>query len=342
MGLLNEKTGFYDMPMYLDEAFLDWTSFEPSNLCLYPIQYLTDSLGGIMKSELVVIGADSGCGKSELANSIAFINAGNKKNVYLFSLEGDRYEVIQRFRYRQYIKSCYSSGRKEMVISYREFIHRRNLPKGIEEEILVIDELFKAKFKTLNIYNREDVLDIKKLEAHLEIIDSKADLVVLDHLHYFDFLSDNEHAEITKIMKSIKRLQDKYRVPIVLVSHLRKKDKGRVFPDKNDFHGSSNIVKQADTAIIIAHPEVVTEEDNEKYQEQIQNNIYKTGIRVAKSRTGFGEKVVGVVDYDLNKRGYEREYKLSIIGDKFIMPMDRSKYPKWAINAVPENYYAKN
>jgi len=341
MTLVNGDTGFYNLEQYIDEAYMDWTATDPDQMLTYPIAFLNDALGGIMKSELVVIGADSGCGKTELANHIAFHNASKKKRVYLFSLEGDKYEAIQRQKYKEYTQMVNRTGRKDMAISYRDFIQCKNLPQGISEEILQLDELFKKKYSTLNIYNRESVLNIDLFEAHLDMLSTKADLIVIDHLHYFDFQTSNEHSEITEIMKRIKQLQDKYRLPIVLISHLRKKEKGRVFPDKDSFHGSSNIVKQATTAIIIAHATPTTEQDNKDYEEQIKNNIYATGVRIAKSRTGFSDKLLGVIDYDLNKKAYEKEYLLSICGNQFITPMDKLNYPRWAINAKPRDYYAR-
>ena len=91
MVLVDDKTGFYNLGEYIDESYDDWMKTKNSDILTYPMQFLNDTLGGIMKSELVVIGADSGCGKTELANHIAFHNAERGKNVYLFSLEGDKY-----------------------------------------------------------------------------------------------------------------------------------------------------------------------------------------------------------------------------------------------------------
>lgn len=334
MALFNQETGFYNIDKYIDESYLDLTSNEPTDLVKYPIQFLNDTLGGMMKSELIVIGADSGCGKTEIANSIAYYNANQGKNVFLFSLEGDRYEVINRQRYKEYIKMMKTGGVARRLLSYREFI--QNIPEDVAGEISTLDEMFKKQYKTLRVYNREHTLDMALFKSHLSMIKDTADLVIIDHLHYFDFKSKDEYGELNEIMKQIKRLQDDYRIPIVLISHLRKKDKTRIFPDQNDFHGSSNIVKQADTVICIAHLDPDGESDNAEYEKQIKDDIYKTGIRIVKARTGFSPRVVGVLDFDLNQREYEKYYELAICGNHYITYMAKDNYPYWAINRKTE------
>jgi len=330
--LIDEKSGFYDLAEYVDTSFIDWDETRPEQMLKYPIEYLNEALGGMSKSELIVIGADSGVGKTECVNSIAFENAGKGKEVYLFSLEGDRYEVINRQRYKEYMRMVAATKRWDMSITYRDFI-QGNIPAEkrdkVRGEILALDEMFKAKYKTLHIYSREDALDMDRFEAHLALI-GRADLIILDHLHYFDFKSKDEYGEINEIMKRMKGLQDRYRVPIVLVSHLRKKDKTRVFPDQNDFHGSSNIVKQADTCIVLAHIEAQSEEDNAEYKQQVKTNKYETGIRVAKSRTGFPSKLLGIVTFDMNTRQYDDRYSMAVCGNNFVSMLAPCDYPKWS------------
>ncbi len=190
-------------------------------------------------------------------------------------------------------------------------------------------EIFKRKYKNLKIYSREESLNIQLFESHLEMISDSADLVIIDHLHYFDFQSRDEYSAINDTMKKLKALQDRFRVPIVLVSHLRKKDKLRVFPDQNDFHGSSNIVKQADTVIVLAHVEPQDDEGNGQYEKQVMTEKYQTGIRVCKSRTGFPTRLLGLVDFDMKTREYAADYKLAVCGNNYVTMMSENEYPPW-------------
>ena len=176
------------------------------------------------------------------------------------------------------------------------------------------------------VYTRRNPLDKNSVVRHLEAIHNDVDMVVIDHLHYFEFLSGLEHSEITDIMKSVKMLTDKYRIPIVLVSHLRKKNKDRTFPDDDDFHGSSNIAKQSNTNIIIS-PVTLSEFP---YAEQVETNRFSTGIRISKARSGIQRKLIGVVDFDLTTRSYCDAYKIAEIRRDSIEPLPRDYYPGWA------------
>ena len=51
-------------------------------------------------------------------------------------------------------------------------------------------------------------------------------------------------------MRELRRLTKIESIPVVLVSHLAKRDKKKL-PTGSDFHGSSNIAKEAKTAILL-------------------------------------------------------------------------------------------
>lgn len=321
----DKKCGWYDWDEYVDASFRDLVITNPSDFSKYPIKYLEDALLGVGKSELVVIGADTGIGKTTLVNDIAFLNAKAGKNVYLFSLEGDRYEVAQRERYKKFIEMVQVSGRKDIDLSYRKFImHQHGFE--MDKEFMELDKLIKQEYENLHVYKREDVLTMDLFAAHLDLIHADAELVIIDHLQYFDFMSQNEHAEITEIMKRIQTLKNKYRLPIILVSHLRKSAKDRIFPDNNDFHGSSNIAKQADTCIILSHVNF----DDEDFQHQIGKEIYKTGIRITKARTGISQRLIGVIDFNMKTRKYSENYQLALAMPLGVVPLEEEHYPKWA------------
>jgi len=327
---INPNIDFWKWEEYVEAAQLDIFSKDPeTDLLDYPIKYLNDALLGISKSELVVIGADTGIGKTALANEIAFKNAEKGKKVYLFSLEGDSFDVINRIRYKYFCEIIKSTNRKDIDLDYRKFIF--NMYNNVFEEINEVDKILKRKYKTLKVYGGGSSMSIDKLISHLDMIEDMADLVVVDHLQYFNFMSNNEHSEITEILKKIQQKKKQYRVPFVIVSHLRKKGKDRGFPENDDFHGSSNIAKQADTCIILSH---VNFEDEDSYEKQIASGIYQTGIRITKSRTGLSQRIVGVINFNLEKRKYEESYNLAIALPLGVKKMDIANYPKWAKKSV--------
>jgi replicative DNA helicase len=328
---MKEITGFYNFEQYIDESYMDLTSNSGEYDAIYSDVFLTDAIGGIVKSELIVIGADSGAGKTEKVNSIAYSNAAKGLRVHVFSLEGDKYDFINRQKYKQYIKAIIGESFKELYTSYRDFLINR-IPAEGRSILLQIDEGFKKIYPNLFIYDRRDMLNISRFEAHLDLLDGRTDLVIVDHLHYFEFLSKNEYSELNDIMRKIKTLQSNYRIPIILVSHLRKKGKDRAFPDQEDFHGSSNIVKQADTVIILS-PMELKETPGGTFEEQIERGLYKTGVRIAKCRTGFSRNIIGIMEYNIVTREYTSGYELAICGSDYIQPMSEDKYPKWSKHA---------
>lgn len=317
---------WWKWPEYCDKSWEELQNVKKESICEYPIQYLQDALSGILPSQLIIIGSDTGIGKTEIANMIAFHNTLRGKEVYLFALEGAWDEVIQRERYKRIVQKAFVLNRGLYEkLSYDRFM-AGSLTKEIKEVWKDNDEAtLKAAYQKLHVYTRRNPLDKKTIITQLERIHDKADLVVIDHLQYFDFFTQREHSEITEIMKNVRMLTSKYKVPVVLVSHLRKKSNDRVFPDNNDFHGSSNIAKQADACIILSPVAM----DENPLENQISNNLYATGIRITKARSGISQNILGVVDFDFATKKYRENYTLKLIGAYGIQDYDFSKYPKW-------------
>ncbi len=84
------------------------------------------------------------------------------------------------------------------------------------------------------------------------------DLIVIDHLHYFSMDGENMSVQIGNIMRNLKRITKKYKIPIIVVSHFRKRDISKD-PTSADLFGSSNIGKEANTTLFI----VRDREDND-------------------------------------------------------------------------------
>ena len=304
--VVDKDKDYWDWEAYVDESMEVKSKMDASKVCEYHIPYLQDALTGIAPSELVVIGADAGSGKTKLAMDIGLHNASKGKRVALFALEGDRYEIAHREIYRRMCIALRKQGRS--TPTYNQYIFN-TCPECADVEAMVCERVKKDYQDRLLIYTRRNPLDKHSVVKHLAAIHDEVDMVIIDHLHYFEFLSGLEHSEITDIMKQVKMLTDKYRIPIVLVSHLRKKGKDRVFPDDDDFHGSSNIAKQSNTNIIISP---VTLEDF-PYAEQVETNRFSTGIRISKARSGIQRRIIGVVDFDLTTRSYCKDYRIAEI-----------------------------
>lgn len=314
-------------------------NFNPSRACHFGIKCLDDALPYIIPNELVVIGADSGIGKSEMAVQIAKHNAANGKNVYLFYLEGGEEEAIRRMKWIDilgiYYKNYKSFG---LEMSYAKWV-TNNLKSPIIDQIEdELPDIYEKLYgNRLHIYTRTNQINADAVyntlmnfwsgEQFNKKIMFNVDLIIIDHLHYFN-LEENvrgtEATQITSILKKIKEIPDFHNIPVILFSHLRKKSRDRGMPDQEDFHGSSNIPKIASTAVIISPS--ASETSN-------ATNIYPTFFRIVKSRYGIKANYCMRTDFNLNERSYGKDYELygvDSFGKLTDEPIPKYNWPKWA------------
>lgn len=337
----------------LGEAFKRETNIREnidiSKLCSFGIKPLDDAFIRICKNDLIVIGADTGRGKSTMALQIAKTNIKNDKKVALFYLEGGYEEAISQMKWqdiaKEYYKNHFSAG---INMDYRDWklnINKNSLLQAIECKIW---EEYKEKYKdNLYFYNSKEGLTVDTLISSLlgfhklvptdnnKGVTTKVDLdlIIIDHLQYFSLTkSESEIFEITEILRTVRNITNIHNIPVVLISHLRKKARDRGLPDQEDFYGSSNIPKIATIAITIA----TDIEDDSFY-----TGLYPTYIRVVKSRLGIRSNYVFAINFDLRRRAYEDTYKMyrvdnhGNIQDKD-KPLTEDEKPKWA-----RRYYVK-
>jgi hypothetical protein len=317
---------------------------DKEKLCTYGIAPLDDPLIAIAKNELVVIGADSGQGKSELVLQIARHNAGRGRKVALFYLEGGHLEAMQRMKwkdicelyykerldgeyvdmdFREWMLNCSKERERLTRLSARVYAEQKEKYKDnlffypitegfkIEDLLNSLVGFHKLKPAKYGEFEKEGMYDL--------------DLIIIDHLQYFSLdRQESEITEITKITREVKKITDHCKIPVILVSHLRKKGKDRGLPDQEDFYGSSNIPKIATTAITIAP---FSQEDN------LACNIYPSFFRIVKSRIGIRSNYAILCNFNLNQREYEAAYKiyrLDGMGNLVMPELSPSQLPKWA------------
>ena len=165
------------------------------------------------------------------------------------------------------------------------------------------------------------------MEDVLREIYKQTDLVILDHLQYVD-PSDgaNENQAYKQIVKRIRDIGLIIGVPILLIAHLRKRDRGQqtLVPDLDDFHGTSDITKIATKCILLS----TGNPGDARY-------IWPTYMHVPKDRMdGSTRNYIATMGFDLRLSGYEEQYALGRDeGGKFV-PLGRDLLPRWAVNAV--------
>jgi replicative DNA helicase len=333
---------------FLEES-VERFDLKTDSLCKYGINCLDDALGGIYKNDLIVIGADSGCGKSELVLNIAKHNAALGKKVVLYYLEGGHVEAMRRMKWRDTVEEYYENhhGAVRLDLDYSRWVSNSitdstGTLKKIEEKVL--DKYHRVYGNNLKICQISEDFSIQDFLSSIVdffqptispsgMLHSKldADLILIDHLQYFSLPEgENELASITKIIRQCKHITDRYKIPIVLVSHLRKKTKDRGLPDQEDFYGSSNIPKIATTAIVIS-PDYEGEDRG--------RDRYPTFFRIVKSRTGIRPNLAIRGVFNLKFRAYEPDYSLYKIDSTGHVPTDCIKdneKPSWAVKKQPQ------
>ncbi len=294
----------------------------------FGVPFLDECLGGIFKNDLIVLGAKTGFGKSQLATLIAMENAKRGKRVHYFALEAEEYEIERRIKY-QFIADKFFSlqTRPPIKLNYMDWYYGR-----LDSHLGLIEDEAQRSLDTLsnlNVYYRNGDFDIKEFERIAMGIKAETDLLIVDHLHYFDHDDRDENKAVKDIVKRIRDVALISGKPVILIAHVRKGDKRvkQLIPDIEDFHGSSDIGKIATKALTIAPC----------YDEAIKG-LRKTYFQTLKCRVdGARQGMTGLLAFNLTHHKYERPYylgKVSSDGAEF-KPFSFGEMPDWATNAVP-------
>ena len=322
------------------EELIQWTeawnserstraNINPEKLCHFGIEPLDNAMPFIYPDDLIVVWADSRPGKSEVALQMAMHNCEKGKKVALFYLEGGADEAMARIKFR------FINRKLNRHLDFVQWRCGKENTSREEEEIFM--ELKPKLADNLFIYSTGTGFTLENLLGAMysfhdltQWIDNagkiQLDMIIVDHLQYFDLPNaENEITSTTKILKGLKRLASEYKVPVVLISHLRKKDKARGLPGQEDFYGSSNIPKIATCAIVLS---------SDKEKQDFSDGLYPTFMRFVKSRIGLRDTYAIKIDFDIKTRTYQKKYQLFYINSStnmpFNMPIMENKLPEWA------------
>jgi replicative DNA helicase len=302
---------------------------EHEKILPYGIDYLNDCLRGILPSDVVLLGAGTGIGKTEAAKICAAKVAKERKlDVHYFALEAENNEIERRIKYGM-MGRWYREEHDNIpagMISYANWRYNR-LECELGPYKQRAEEEFKKDYSTLHTYYAvKGSFGIRDLEREIYKLKGKSSLVVLDHLHYID-LGENENQDMTKVVKSIKYMASSLSIPFILVAHIKKEDKRRgkeLVPDLDAFHGTSNIVKICTQAIMLAPAWNFVSADT-------RTQGLPTFIRAVKVRVdGSAIHHTGLCFFDTYTNQYTPYYgvgKLDQMGNKW---KPAEKYPFWA------------
>lgn len=311
--------------------------WEKEKVGSFGIKFLDDAFDGLAPNDLVLISGGTGGGKTEMASVIAEQAALSGKRVHFFALEAENNEISYRIAYRKFMAEVVKVKHwTERDLRYSQFI--RGEPHGmISEHRQVIDEHMNKIGEFLQTRYAPMGFTVEDLAKELDEIKTESDMIIIDHLHYFDLDNENENAAMKSIIKSLRTFVLTEKVPVILVAHIRKQSEisPKLTPTEDDIHGSSDVIKMATKAVMIASGW------NKVFEDEEQNQVIvpkATLVRAVKCRRdGTVRFYVGALQFSPQNGGYEDRYLIGIerLKDKknSFLILEPEKFPKWAKNA---------
>ncbi len=298
--------------------------------------FLDDYMRCIMPHDLILLGARSGVGKTQLAQTIAASNAAAGKRVHFFALEAEPNEIERRTKFSVIADLV---GARSLRIpggfNYPDWYCGR-LERHLHDIDQEATELVAETYKTFHTYYRGSRFSHEDIRRLFLAIQDKTDLIVLDHLHYVDIEDDNENRGFKQTVKMIRDISIAIGKPVILVVHLRKADvhsKGLV-PVLDDIHGSSDTSKICTNAVMIGHASAASLSAC-KYK--TPKGYASTYFGIPKYRVGGATQLVALCTFDWRRRVYSDHYTLGYTsknGAQF-EPIGTDDVPSWAHHHQP-------
>jgi hypothetical protein len=291
----------------------------------FGVSFLDDALGGIMRRDLILLGAKTGTGKTQLASNIAMANCQAGKQVHYFALEAEEREIERRIKFQLIATAYYQHAVSPRRIRFIDWYSGRLDSELAHFEPRATEELAKM-LKNLHTYYRVDTFTSDDFARQLEAIREQTDLVILDHFHYVDSADENENRSHKRIVKQIRDSALRAERPVIVIGHVRKSGDQRyapLVPTEEAFHGSSDIVKIATKAIMIA-PDYETQTGDP--------SLWPTYMQIVKCRQDSSlSRYVARLTFHTRTDSYLEDYDLGrlVDGGKSFEFVDRKQWPTW-------------
>ena len=209
---------------------------------------LDDRLGGLHKSDLIIIAGRPSMGKTALATNIAFHAAkkiqekGEKGSIAFFSLEMSSEQLSTRILAEQ--SRIKSNDIRRGKISEEQFEQFIETSKNISELPLYIDETPAISIAALSNRARR----IKRLYG--------LDMIVIDYIQLMKAtlsLKEGRVQEISEITQGLKALAKELSVPVLALSQLSRAVEQRddKKPQLSDLRESGSIEQDADVVMFV-------------------------------------------------------------------------------------------
>jgi archaellum biogenesis ATPase FlaH len=299
----------------------------PAKGLRFGVDFLDDALNGILPDDLILLGAPSGAGKTQLCCNIALANLEDGKRVHYIPLEAGKFEIERRLKFPLVFERYMADPNRPQLpkrLTFSTWLSGAFV-KELEPYEIAAAEFFEKGYRDLFTCYKQKRFGLSELLQSVALCADETDLILIDHVHYFDFDDDNENRAIKEIAKTVRSLALEEQKPIVLVAHLRKRDRSNedLVAGLDEFHGSSDLYKIA-TKVVTISPGRMT-----------QDGLFETFFRTPKNRfEGGATRFIAREFFSPKKGAYEQnKYQLGWADQKRskgFEPLDRSVYPEWS------------
>ena len=200
-------------------------------------------LAGLGKSDLVLVGARPGMGKTSFALNIATnVAKQTKKKVCIFSLEMSAEQLVNRVLSSEALVNSYALRTGELS------------PEDWEHLAVAAGELAGCDI----LIDDSSGLTVTAMKAKLRRVQNLG-MVIIDYLGLMqgDHHTDNRVQEISEITRSLKILAKELMVPVICCAQLSRGPESRTDkkPMLSDLRDSGSIEQDADTVIFLYRSE---------------------------------------------------------------------------------------
>ncbi len=202
---------------------------------------LDDALAGMQKSNLLILAARPGVGKTSLALNIAqYVAVGLKRSVGFFSLEMSKEELVDRLLVGQADIDAWKL--KTGKLSEDDFTKLSNAMGELAEAPLFIDDTPALS-----------VLEMRTKARRLQV-ERGLDFLVVDYLQLARSRNlENRVQEVSEISQGMKNLARELKIPVMVLSQLSRavETRGGKKPQLSDLRESGSIEQDADVVMFL-------------------------------------------------------------------------------------------
>ena len=250
----------------------------------YPthFQLLDNCIGGISKGQVLLIGAYSSSGKSDIA--IEYILRQiiqNKANVVFFSLEMPRGKIMERIICKILKKRIPEV--KELIMNGDTVVNQ--VLDKIGKKLYIVDE------NNLSMHDIERYINTINTR---NIMEGGVDDIVVDYFTYLKGAGDYEGASAQALM--MKGIAKRYNVIFTMLSQLNRSGNTYEEPTMNQLRMTGDLEASADYILMIWRPDRAPNLSLEKQQEL--RNI--TRCKVEKARDGMSGPSMFELKYNVH------------------------------------------